>query len=76
MNVSNGTEIRGPFLPARHRGRCKQGTFPETCVRYVYHLPLIHWIFHSKPVQPRKDLKGSIKLDTSELAFFCRLIPL
>ena len=75
MDMSNGTEGVGRFSPARVCLRPKQGMFPEGCVRRVYPNPLIGWIFHSKYVRPRKGLKAYINLDTSELAFFCRLIP-
>ena len=72
----NGTERVRLFLPARTREGDKQGAFPETPVRHVYLHPLMYWIFHSKYVCPRKGLKGSIKLDTSALVIFCRLIPI
>ena len=54
----------------------KQGAFAESRVRSPYLLPLTRWIFHSKYVWVQKSLKASVKLDTSELVFFCRLIPI
>ena len=72
----NGTKTVGHFLSGFLSGVQREGAFPESCVRHVYPPPDTPWIFHSKYVSPRKGLKGSIKLDTSELAFFCRAIPL
>ncbi|WP_218173212.1 hypothetical protein, partial [Pseudomonas veronii] len=66
----NGTEIIRLFLPVGPCGRDMQGAFPETGVRCVYGCPPIHRIFLSKYVRARKGLKGSIKLETSELVFF------
>ena len=71
-----GTEMTGFFLPTYLRESNKQGAFAESRVRYLYHLPLSRWIFHSKYVWVRKSLKASVKLDTSHLVFFCRFIPI
>ena len=72
----NGTETRelspADFLP----GCARQGAFTESHVRYVRPQPSIASRINSKYVRTRKGLKGYIKLDTSELAFFCRVIPL
>jgi hypothetical protein len=72
----NGTKTAGSFLLVHSANGERQGAFPESYVRYVYPTPDIPWIFHSKYVSPQKGLKGSIKLDKSEMAFFCRVIPL
>ena len=72
----NGTETQGSFLPAPTHQRGKQGVFPEKHVLDVYRSPLIDPIIQSKYVGPWKGLKGRIKLDTSALVFFCRLIPI
>ena len=53
-----------------------QGVFPETYVRHVYPGPRNPGNFHSKYVCTRKVLKARTKLDTSSLAFFCRLNPM
>jgi hypothetical protein len=68
--------MTGFFLPTYLREGVKQGTFAESRVRYLYLLPLSRWIFHSRYVWFQKSLKASVKLDTSELVFFCRLIPI
>ena len=49
-----------------------QQGLPERHARRVYRRPLIVGSFPSKYVSPRKGLKGSVKQDTSESAFFCR----
>ena len=72
----NGTETIRYLLRAAASRACGQGAFAESPVRRVYLKPLSQRRFHSKYVKPRKGLKGSIKLDTSELVFFCRAIPL
>jgi len=64
------------FLPVYLRDGNKQGAFAESRVRYLYHLPGSRWIFYSKYVRVKKSLKASVNLDTSELVFFCRLIPI
>ena len=71
-----GTEMTGFFLPTYLRESIKQGAFAESGVRYLYLLPLSCWIFHSRYVWVQKSLKASVKLATSELVFFCRLIPI
>ena len=72
----NGTKTVDFFTLASSLEASKQGAFPESCVRHVYYPPPGLGKYHSKYVIPRKGLKGSIKLDTSELAYFCRAIPL
>ena len=76
MNMLNGTEVIRFFLRVRSCDSGMQGAFPETGVRCVYDWPPNHRIFLSKYVRARKGLKGSIKLETSELVIFCRLIPI
>ena len=72
----NGTETAEFFRLASLPLIARQGAFPESRVRHVYHCPQISWKFGSKYVWPGKGLKGSIKLDTSKFAFFCRAFPL
>ena len=72
----NGTETTDFSLPAPAPAVARQGAFPDSCVRHVYLIPWGGWKFHSKYVMPRKVLKGSIKLETSESVFFCRGFPL
>lgn len=72
----NGTETTDFSLSAPVPAVDGQGAFPDSCVRHVYLIPWGPWKFHSKYVMPRKVLKGSIKLETSESVFFCREFPL
>ena len=62
---------RSFFRPAHRRVKTGQGAFPESFVRLGYCPASLHQKFGSKYVRLRKGLKGRIKLDTSELAFFC-----
>ena len=71
-----GTEAND-FFPATSVSTSSwQGVFPESAVRGGYRLYLIFRKFHSNYVWARKGLKGCIKLETSDLVFFCRAIPL
>ncbi len=72
----NGTETTDFSLPAPAVAGARQGAFPDSCVRNVYLAYSGACEFHSKYVKHRKVLKGSIKLETSELVFFCRAFPL
>ncbi len=72
----NGTETIDFSLPAPAPVGGRQGAFPDSGVRHVYLIPWMLWKIHSKYVRPRKVLKGSIKLETSESVFFCRAFPL
>ena len=76
MNMLNGTKADASFWPFPTAAGERQGAFPESHVRHVYPTPYKPRIFHSKYVSPRKGLKGSIKPDASEMAFFCRAILL
>ena len=72
----NGTETAEFFRLACLTSVVRQGVFPESRVRHIYHSPQISGRFDSKYVWHGKGLKGSIKLDTSKLAVFCRAFPL
>jgi len=72
----NGTKADGSFWPFSPATGERQGAFPESHVRHVYPTPYKSGMFDSKYVSSRKGLKGSIKPDASETAFFCRGIPL
>ena len=71
-----GTKSVGSFSAVHLRACHAQWAFAESLVRPVYPVALEWGIFHSRYVRLRKVLKGSIKLRISELAIFCRLIPI
>ena len=74
--MSNGTFENPVSLRVHRSSDSAQGAFPETCVRRVYPGPRNPGNFHSKYVCARKVLKAPTKLDSSDLAFFCRLNPM
>ena len=75
-DMLNGTKCVGVFSRVHSPDGRPQWVFPENPVRYVYRACRSLRTFHSKYVRLRKGLKVSVRLETSELEFFCRSIPI
>ena len=72
----NGAENVDFFTPARASAVDVQEAFADSGVQHGYLVSGFLGRFHSKYEKCRKGLKGSIKLETSKSAFFCRAFPL